>query len=146
MPHLFQFPATGWLRTTLRSSRSEQEKAQGRFAQIGNRLLHSDLVILDELGHLPFSASAKHPAQNDRHQTTYPKRTNNSADTSSQFRARLLCILLIVVALSTSAEPIPNRRSSLSRPMLERPATIVPREQDAPKRQVPERGSDPSSC
>jgi len=35
----------------------EQEKAQGRSGQIANRLAHSDLVILDELGYLPFSAS-----------------------------------------------------------------------------------------
>ncbi|SNT23819.1 DNA replication protein DnaC [Sphingomonas laterariae] len=35
----------------------EQEKAQGRPGQIANRLLHSDLVVLDELGYLPFSAS-----------------------------------------------------------------------------------------
>ena len=35
----------------------EQEKAQGRSGQIANRLMHSDLVILDELGYLPFSAS-----------------------------------------------------------------------------------------
>src|ERR1700761_4644373 len=35
----------------------EQEKAQGRAGQIANRLLHCDLVILDELGYLPFSAS-----------------------------------------------------------------------------------------
>jgi DNA replication protein DnaC len=35
----------------------DQEKAQGRSAQIANRLVHSDLVILDELGYLPFSAS-----------------------------------------------------------------------------------------
>ena len=35
----------------------EQEKAQGRAGQIANRLIHSDLVILDELGYLPFSAS-----------------------------------------------------------------------------------------
>ena len=34
----------------------EQEKAQGRPGQIANRLTHSDLVILDELGYLPFSA------------------------------------------------------------------------------------------
>ena len=34
----------------------EQEKAQGRSGQIANRLVHSDLVILDELGYLPFSA------------------------------------------------------------------------------------------
>jgi len=35
----------------------EQEKAQGRAGQIANRLVHSDLVVLDELGYLPFSAS-----------------------------------------------------------------------------------------
>ena len=35
----------------------EQEKAQGKTGQIANRLAHSDLVILDELGYLPFSAS-----------------------------------------------------------------------------------------
>jgi DNA replication protein DnaC len=35
----------------------EQEKARGRAGQIAGRLVHSDLVILDELGYLPFSAS-----------------------------------------------------------------------------------------
>ena len=35
----------------------EQEKALGKAGQIANRLVHSDLVILDELGYLPFSAS-----------------------------------------------------------------------------------------
>ena len=35
----------------------EQEKAQGKAGQIAGRLAHSDLVILDELGYLPFSAS-----------------------------------------------------------------------------------------
>jgi DNA replication protein DnaC len=35
----------------------EQEKAQRRSGQIAGRLVHSDLVILDELGYLPFSAS-----------------------------------------------------------------------------------------
>ncbi len=35
----------------------EQEKALGRSSHIANRLIHSDLVILDELGYLPFSAS-----------------------------------------------------------------------------------------
>ena len=35
----------------------EQEKAQGKAGQIAGRLSHSDLVILDELGYLPFSAS-----------------------------------------------------------------------------------------
>ncbi|TBW31889.1 ATP-binding protein [Siculibacillus lacustris] len=35
----------------------EQEKVQGRSGQIADRLGHSDLVILDELGYLPFSAS-----------------------------------------------------------------------------------------
>jgi len=35
----------------------EQEKVQGKAGQIAARLAHSDLVILDELGYLPFSAS-----------------------------------------------------------------------------------------
>ncbi len=35
----------------------ELEKAQGKAGQIAGRLAHSDLVILDELGYLPFSAS-----------------------------------------------------------------------------------------
>lgn len=35
----------------------EQEKSQGKAGQIANRLIHSDLVILDELGYLPFSTS-----------------------------------------------------------------------------------------
>jgi DNA replication protein DnaC len=35
----------------------EQEKAQGKAGQIAGRLAHSDLVVLDELGYLPFSAS-----------------------------------------------------------------------------------------
>jgi DNA replication protein DnaC len=35
----------------------EQEKAQGKAGQIAGRLAHADLVILDELGYLPFSAS-----------------------------------------------------------------------------------------
>jgi DNA replication protein DnaC len=35
----------------------EQEKAQGKAGQIANRLVHSDFVILDEQGYLPFSAS-----------------------------------------------------------------------------------------
>jgi len=36
----------------------EQEKAQGKSGQIAERLVRCDLVILDELGYLPFSASA----------------------------------------------------------------------------------------
>ena len=35
----------------------EQEKGLGRSGQIAERLVRSDLVILDELGYLPFSAS-----------------------------------------------------------------------------------------
>ena len=35
----------------------EQEKAKGRAGQIAENLLRADLVILDELGYLPFSAS-----------------------------------------------------------------------------------------
>ena len=33
----------------------EQEKLQGKPGQIAGRLAHSDFVILDELGYLPFS-------------------------------------------------------------------------------------------
>lgn len=33
----------------------EQEKQQGAQGRIANRLIHTDLVILDELGYLPFS-------------------------------------------------------------------------------------------
>jgi DNA replication protein DnaC len=33
----------------------ELEKARGRSGRIANRLIHVDLVILDELGYLPFS-------------------------------------------------------------------------------------------
>jgi DNA replication protein DnaC len=35
----------------------EQEKGQGRSGQIAERLVRTDLLILDELGYLPFSAS-----------------------------------------------------------------------------------------
>lgn len=35
----------------------EQEKAQGKAGQIAGRLIHADLIILDERGYLPFSAS-----------------------------------------------------------------------------------------
>lgn len=35
----------------------EKEKAQGKTGQIAERLVRSDLVILDELGYLPFSPS-----------------------------------------------------------------------------------------
>lgn len=35
----------------------EEEKAQGKHGQIAHRLAYADLVILDELGYLPFSAS-----------------------------------------------------------------------------------------
>lgn len=35
----------------------EQEKAQGKAGQIASHLIHADLIILDELGYLPFSAS-----------------------------------------------------------------------------------------
>ena len=33
----------------------EQEKLQGKQGRLANRLLYTDLVILDELGYLPFS-------------------------------------------------------------------------------------------
>ena len=35
----------------------EQEKQQGKAGRLANRLLYTDLVILDELGYLPFSQS-----------------------------------------------------------------------------------------
>ena len=35
----------------------EQEKTQGRSGQIADRLMRCDLVMLDELGYLPFSPS-----------------------------------------------------------------------------------------
>ncbi len=35
----------------------EQEKAQGKAGQIASRLVHADLVVLDELGDLPFGSS-----------------------------------------------------------------------------------------
>lgn len=35
----------------------EQEKSQGKAGQLAHRLLSTDLVILDELGYLPFSSS-----------------------------------------------------------------------------------------
>jgi DNA replication protein DnaC len=35
----------------------DQEKDQGRSGHIASRLVHADLVILDELGYLPFSTS-----------------------------------------------------------------------------------------
>jgi DNA replication protein DnaC len=33
----------------------EQEKQAGNQGRLANRLMHTDLVILDELGYLPFS-------------------------------------------------------------------------------------------
>jgi len=33
----------------------EQEKREGKPGRLANRLMHTDLVILDELGYLPFS-------------------------------------------------------------------------------------------
>ena len=35
----------------------EQEKQQGKQGRLANRLMHTDLIILDELGYLPFSQS-----------------------------------------------------------------------------------------
>ena len=40
----------------------EQEKAKGKAGQIAEGLTKLDLVILDELGYLPFSASGRGPA------------------------------------------------------------------------------------
>jgi DNA replication protein DnaC len=36
----------------------EQEKDQGRSGQIASRLIHADLVILDELGYCPSARQA----------------------------------------------------------------------------------------
>lgn len=44
----------------------EQEKAQGKSGQIANRLVNSDLVILDELGYLP-SFCTRHIAPSTTH-------------------------------------------------------------------------------
>src|SRR6202021_2261009 len=44
----------------------EQEKLQGKPGQIAARLTHSDLVILDELGYLPFTPSAPPPLSTPR--------------------------------------------------------------------------------
>ena len=33
----------------------EQEKQDGKAGRVANRLVHTDLLILDELGYLPFS-------------------------------------------------------------------------------------------
>jgi DNA replication protein DnaC len=41
----------------------EQEKAQGRSGQIANRLVHSDLVILDELGYRSHALGARSSAR-----------------------------------------------------------------------------------
>jgi DNA replication protein DnaC len=38
----------------------ELEKASGKAGQIAHRLMYADMVILDELGYLPFSSSAVH--------------------------------------------------------------------------------------
>jgi DNA replication protein DnaC len=38
----------------------ELEKATGKAGQIAHRLAYADMVILDELGYLPFSASGGH--------------------------------------------------------------------------------------
>src|SRR5277367_239660 len=52
-------PGTGktHLATAIGVQAIEQEKNQGKTGQIAGRLAYSDLVILDELGYLPFSAS-----------------------------------------------------------------------------------------
>lgn len=46
--------------TVERANALELKKAQGRAGQIANRPVHFDLVILDQLGYLPFSASGAH--------------------------------------------------------------------------------------
>ncbi|GBQ81894.1 hypothetical protein AA13595_0769 [Gluconacetobacter johannae DSM 13595] len=42
-------------------TRPRQEKAAGETGQIPERLIHADLVILDELGYLPFGTSGGAP-------------------------------------------------------------------------------------
>ena len=44
-----------FLSTTELVNQLEQEKQQGKPGRLSNRLIHTDLVILDELGYLPFS-------------------------------------------------------------------------------------------
>ena len=46
-----------FLSTIERVNQLEQEKQQGKAGRLANRLLYTDLVILDELGYLPFSQS-----------------------------------------------------------------------------------------
>ena len=41
--------------TIERVNQLESEKALGKPGQLANRLVHADLVVLDELGYLPFS-------------------------------------------------------------------------------------------
>ncbi|BBE33307.1 hypothetical protein SmB9_09650 [Sphingosinicella microcystinivorans] len=50
-------PGKTHVATALGVQAIEQEKVGGKAGQIANWLVHSDLVILDELGYLPFSAS-----------------------------------------------------------------------------------------
>jgi len=57
LERLGQFERVRFFSTVELVSALEQEKAQGKAGQIAGRLAHSDLVILDELGYLPFSAS-----------------------------------------------------------------------------------------
>jgi DNA replication protein DnaC len=49
--------ASGSSRPSNSSTPSNRRKLQGKAGQIAGRLAYSDLVILDELGYLPFSAS-----------------------------------------------------------------------------------------
>jgi DNA replication protein DnaC len=43
----------------------EQEKAQGKAGKIAEALVKTDLVVLDELGYLPFSASGGTAGRSD---------------------------------------------------------------------------------
>lgn len=60
----------------------EQEKAQGKAGQIAGRLVHADLVIIDELGYLPFSTSGDallfHPLSKRYERTSVVITTNLS--------------------------------------------------------------------
>lgn len=61
----------------------EQEKHQGKAGNLANRLTHIDLVVLDELGYLPFSQAGG--ALLFHLISTLYERTSNTGDHKSQF-------------------------------------------------------------
>ena len=62
----------------------EQEKLQGKPGQIAGRLTHSDLVILDELGYLPFSASGRFAPPERTGSAARPRRPESLARSARQ--------------------------------------------------------------